>query len=614
MAVRIKKKGSEQADPVGNALGAQSTVTLVKATVKKEEKALVQSNALSVDDEFDGYYFGAPEAVNPDAAIIRPPFVMSQLSGLVLNNNSLGQLVTAMEVNIDGTGFDIDGADEGEEETDEEDEVAKGIMEFFDEVYPGESFVTVRRKLRRDQESMGNAYLEVLRSLTDDITFAKHVDGHTMRMVRLDDAVPVTVTVRRFGVEQTVTMLKRERRFVQKVGNTMIYFKEFGASRDLDKNTGEWAPAGTRLPADIRATEIIHFMPFRDVSTPYGLPRWISQVPSVLGSRKAEELNLDFFNAGGLPPAMVLIQGGELTDQVRKQLNTYLSGKGSSKHRAAIAEIPSSGGTLDSAGNVKVTVERFGAERQQDSMFEGYDSKCESRVRSSFRLPPLFVGKAEDYSFATAFASYTVAEAQVFKPERDEFDEIMNVTIMREVAPDYTFRSLPLSVKDATQQLKGVEMAKDKISAETLVESINEIVGTNLKMKEGADDEEIPPVIPGQPAAPGAPVAPAAAPAATPAPAPTPKAASEVVQKMDPMELVELSREWAGYSAGTVEVEDHKLLLMRVKSLKGEQRDLFDAYVTMSLMSGMDHDAEGAIELTSAATEILAKSEKGCGC
>jgi hypothetical protein len=33
-------------------------------------------------------------------------------------------------------------------------------------------------------------------------------------------------------------------------------------------------------------------------------------------------------------------------------------------------------------------------------MFEGYDAKCEVRVRRSFRLPPIFVGEASDYSFA----------------------------------------------------------------------------------------------------------------------------------------------------------------------------------------------------------------------
>lgn len=44
----------------------------------------------------------------------------------------------------------------------------------------------------------------------------------------------------------------------------------------------------------------------------------------------------------------------------------------------------------------------------------------------------MFIGKAADYNFATAYTAYMVAEAQVFLPERDEFDNNMiNATIVK---------------------------------------------------------------------------------------------------------------------------------------------------------------------------------------
>ncbi len=590
-----------------NKMGIQhySNSKLVKAQVNKEDKAVIEPQALSVEDEWDDMYFDFTK--NANGEIIRPPFEPKRLAKLVVQNNALDQCVSAMEVNIDGTGFKVTN-DDIEEET-EDKNIADGIEDFFNEIFPNMSFITARRKLRRDQEITGNAYLEVLRAVNGNIVFAKPIESHMIRLVKLDDPVQVATTVTRFGNDQKVFIMKRERRFAQLVGKKIIYFKEFGSSRELNRITGKWETEENPVKPEERATEIIHFYPVKDAVSPYGLPRWINQVPSVLGSRKAEELNLDFFNAGGLPPALITIQGGELTAAVRKQLDAFLSGKGKNLNRAAIVEVHSSGGDLNSSGNVRVTVERFGAERQQDSMFEKYDDKCEQRVRSSFRLPPLFVGKANDYSFATAYASYSVAEAQVFQPEREEFDEIMNNTIMKEIADGYSFKSLPLNVKDAAQQLQGIEMAGDAIDKATKIDAINEVTHLDLVMSE-EDANEITDTEDENPPAD----------AANDDVEPTqgtlsPPAQAIKVQKMDPMQMIDLASQWAAFSSGEYMPEDTESLVQAVKGLTGSQRDLFDGYVAIKLMSGFDHDPEGAVELMGAATEIMAlKHDEDCGC
>jgi capsid portal protein len=303
----------------------------------------------------------------------------------------------------------------------------------------------------------------------------------------LDDAVPVKMKIKRGGVEKSVKVMTRERRFCQYVNSRgVVWFKEFGASRDLNKKTGEWAKPGQRLPAEDRATEILHFTKLPDAHTPYGVPTWINQMPSVLGSRKAEELNLEFFDNGGVPPVLILLQGGVLAGQSRQALNQAVAfGPASRKNRVQVVEMEPVSGTLDNPGNSKITVERFGSDRQQDSMFENYDLRCEVRVRRSFRLPPIFVGQANDYSFATAFASYTVAEAQVFKPERDEFDEVISVKLIPALGfPGYRIKSRPMQIEDATLKLQGIEVAilTQQVDAETIVSEINATVGTTLKI------------------------------------------------------------------------------------------------------------------------------------
>jgi len=398
-------------------------------------------------------------------------------------------------------------------------------------------------------------------------------------------------------------MWKRERRFAQIQGAKVVYFKEYGASRDLDRNTGKWAEPGEVLPVVDRASEVLYFRVHEDAATSYGVPRWINQIPSVLGSRKAEELNLEFFNAGGLPPAMVFIAGGELTNEVRKNLQLYMSGKGSSYHRAAVVEVPSTGGTVDSVGNVKVTVERFGSERMQDSMFENYDARCEDRVRGAFRLPPIFVGKSKEYSFATAFASYTVAEAQVFVPEREEFDEVINNTLMRELNDEYVFRSLPLTVNDVQTQLEALGLVADKLTPEGLVMAVNEATGMSLKVDEDASNDDDDDLLPGQPPQ-G--LLPAPTPVDDPNMDPQPVTPPTRRREMDTFEMMELVRRWCN-AMTTNEIPELEIEAMRAQigGMSGDNRAKFDGYAAMRLFGGsLDYDLRGGIELVAAASEI----------
>jgi hypothetical protein len=131
-------------------------------------------------------------------------------------------------------------------------------------------------------------------------------------------------------------------------------------------------------------------------------------------------------------------------------------------------------------------VERFGADRMTDAMFQKYDDNTGQHVREAFRLPPLFVGKAQDYNFATAYTGYMVAEAQVFGPERVEFDNQINTTILRALgAKSYRYRSTPLTLTDVQNQLKALGLVGGLfISGAETVKKLNEITGLDMRFEE----------------------------------------------------------------------------------------------------------------------------------
>ncbi|MCL4743849.1 MAG: phage portal protein [Burkholderiaceae bacterium] len=445
---------------------------------------VVRGNAFEPEDEYQDLYLGAQR----DQGILEPPYSLRTLDRLSQENNALSPCIEAMVTNIDGTGYDFTSEDEEVEDA-ADDKNIEQLRDFFDEPWPGESFVTIRQKLRRDLERTGNAYLEVLRNAQDEVVFIRPVDAKMMRLVKLDDAIPVEKIIRRRGKEVKITVMERQRRYCQLVnGVSLVYFKDFGVERDLHKTTAVWAPKGMRLPAKDRATEIIHFRCLPDAHTPYGVPRWISQLPSVLGSRKAEEFNMEFFDNGGVPPVLILLQGGMLQTETRKALEEKVGlGTAASKNRVQILEVEPTGGSMDNPTQARVTVERFGGERTNDSMFEKYDDKCEQRVRRAFRLPPIFVGKADDYSFATAYVSYNVAEAQIFKPERDEFDEVITMKLLAAMGyREYKLASKPLTIEDTQLKLQGIELAisTNRVEMEDILYEINEACGTNIKVSE----------------------------------------------------------------------------------------------------------------------------------
>ena len=475
-----------------------------------------------------------------ELSLLTPAFDPALLSNLLYHNNTLGPCIEAAEVNMDGTGFTIEAADENlvekdKETLDAENEVVetekppkpspefkpsfappkkpkvttakdkaleaekRRLTAFFTEPYPGESFTTIRRKVRRDRETTGNGYMEMIRDAEGKLVYVRHLDAVRMRLVKLDGPVAVQRTIVRDGKDVTATVMMRERRFCQIVGTTKVFFSEFGASRKLDKTTGLWQKDFEEKFKDDKervfqpANEVL-WLPLKrgGPSAPYGDVRWMGQLPSILGSRKAEEFNLEYLDSGGIPPMLILVSGGTMASEAVDELRNHLTSRGKARVQAIVMEAFASEGSLDRAGQVDIKVERFGTERQKDSLFEMYDKRCEERVRKAYRLPPLFLGMAEDYTFASVFASYLVAEAQVFAPERIEFDEIVNTTIMRDLeAKGVVFRSKPLTVHDIADKLKAIEMANaaSAIGPEELIEQLNEATGLDMEFDEDANQQ-----------------------------------------------------------------------------------------------------------------------------
>lgn len=478
---------SKTAAPKAEAKKPTSKISFVQKVLRGDTYLVMADSALQAEDEFVGTYFtlnGGDSKI-----ILDPPYLPKTLQGLVQKNNTLLQCVEVMVVNIDATGYDFVPVD-GQTKVDETE--LKLLRSFFNEPYPGVNFIGLRKSLRRDIEGIGYGFLEVVKAADDSVAGTRPVLAQATRMVKLDSPIQVKKSINRNGKDVEFTVWERERRFVQTLfgqPGKFIFFREFGASRHCHRHTGAWETKEAPVAVEDRATELIMFGNIPDCTTSYTVPKWINQLPSVVGSRKAEESNLEYFDAGGLPPAIVFVQGGTLAGDVSEQLKLYLSGATKNRNRAAVVEAQSSSGSLESTGQVKVTVERFGAEKANDAMFMAYDKASAAHIRMAFRFSELFLGDGGQANYATALTAYMVAEAQVFQPERMEFDDRINKTIIKALGVRTgMLKSNPITLKNADVQMKGIALIEKYVGAEDLVNQVNDIAGTSLKFDQAKAD------------------------------------------------------------------------------------------------------------------------------
>jgi len=380
---------------------------------------------------------------------LQPPFDLLTLSMLPEHSTELGQCIEAMEGNIDGFGHRLVSRMRLEDEGLEIPEAIKKeitkervkLINFFQYACGDDSFVKFRKKLRRDYETTGNAYFEVIRDMAGKIQGFRHIPSHHILIGGLEEKDqlvdrPILELQEDLSVEiKNVKEWRKFRLYAQArtvttknlstyTGKTR-WFKQLGDPRMYDYETG--AVADETLPHERRANEIVHIANYC-ARSPYGLPRYIGNLLSIFGDRAAEEINFITFRNNNIPSMVVCCSNGQLTEGTIARIESFVESQiqGSdnySKFLILEAETDLEG---EDAGQVKLDIKPLVKEQHKDALFQNYSTNNQDKIRRCFRLPPLFVGRADDYTRATADASRRLADEQVFSPERDEFDELMN--------------------------------------------------------------------------------------------------------------------------------------------------------------------------------------------
>lgn len=325
------------------------------------------------------------------------------------------------------------------------------LESFFSSCVLGMSFSDLRRRTRVDLEVCGNAFWEVTRDDQGVPYLFTRIPPTHIRLRKVETRpVEVVQSIRKNPI--TFTERKVQQRFrtfvMNSVGDKALYFKEFGDPSTYSATSGKRYDSVEALVRDENefgdedyvpaiAQEIIHFK----VSSPnscYGVPRWVGELQSMLGTQHADHVNRTYFDNKGIPPMVVKVTGGRLSKETKTALEDYMSNEVRGRqnyHKVMILEAepskdhgPQMPGMQTSQARIEMDpLTKF---QQQDGQFLQYIEVSSNRLGQTFRLPKLLRGDSSNANRATAQTALRFAEGQVFKPARAEFDFIMNSLVL----------------------------------------------------------------------------------------------------------------------------------------------------------------------------------------
>lgn len=482
---------------------AKATVIKSKSTemhpiLKKQNENIKD---VSVEKSVNGESRAMSEVMLDD--VIDPPFNFSMLQLLSEQSSILQQCVDAYKVNIAGFGLESESKDDlsklkDSEKAEVEEEKAK-LKDYLNYINLETSIEEVLEAVIDDMEKTGNGYIEILRSNDGQLSTFEHLPVENIRLCKKDkDLIDVTREID-IGDKATKKTTKRKfRRYVQIIGLDKVYFKEYGHPDDLDYKTGEYVK---NLPHEKKASEILHFKIGNGV---YGKPRYIGNVINLIGARKAEELNYLYFKNGRHLPAAITVSNGILDADSKKALEEYMSSAQGVENAHKFLLLEAMGDSTENAHgeevrtNAKIDIKGLAEIIQQDALFLDYDERTRKKIRSSFRLPPLYTGEAQEYTKATSATAREITEEQVFQPERIKIARRLNAVILPEFeikksrvafkSPEFTD---PLEVSKALSPF----IESGSASPNDLRPLLGDVLGTKLEQWE--DTYNRPTVLPG---------------------------------------------------------------------------------------------------------------------
>ncbi len=376
--------------------------------------------------------------------VLSPPYEPRELIALVDRNDSLKQHITAIATNIADFGYGIkykDNFDSSKKtkfkaEADKEWDILKRL---YQHINPLQDFNFIIHDMVIDMLTIGYGMIEVMRNGTGKVCSIEYARACNFRLVKNTYSnVKLNVWEETENSYEQVENTVKFKKFVQMVNGKKVYFKEFGDPRNMNFETGEYSE---NTPTDKLATEIAYFH-IHSSYTDYGVPSWINVSIPASGNILSEVLNYKYFSDGKILPIAIVVNGGQLTEESAEAIRNSRGIENAYKAlilEASPFEESQEDKYLNKSADPKVSIDikSLTDTNNKDALFQSYQKDGKEKIRDSFRLPPIYTGASADYNRATADTAKSIAEEQIFIPERKRICDVFNKIINNELGIKY---------------------------------------------------------------------------------------------------------------------------------------------------------------------------------
>ena len=360
--------------------------------------------------------------------VITPPYNMYELANFYDTSFANHAAIDAKVENVVGLGYRFDIADrtmlrfEMNEDQAAVDRARNRIermklelKDWLENLNDDDSFTKTMEKFYTDVQATGNGFLEIGRTVTGEIGYVGHIPATTVRVRRLHDG------------------------FVQIIGNSVVYFRNFGA-----KNPNP-------MTNDARPNEIIHYKEYSPLNTFYGIPDIVAAMPSLIGDQLASQYNIDYFENKAVPRYIVTLKGAKLSSDGEDKMFRFLqTGLKSQSHRTLYIPLP--GDTENNKVEFKMEPIENGI---QEGSFKEYRKQNRDDILIAHQVPISKLGGA-DSGIAAALSQDRTFKEQVSRPAQKHLEKVVN-KIVREKTDILELRFNELTLTDEIAQSQIIE-------------------------------------------------------------------------------------------------------------------------------------------------------------
>lgn len=352
-----------------------------------------------------------------DDGVVEHRFNMEAL--VALNDMSVVRraCINALATNTVRLGYRIKKtvADSGEKESDRVSEQIIDLLEKCAE-QDDSSFLDLLYKIKFDEETCGNGYLEVTRDLEGYLAGFHYVPGKTI-------------------------WIKRDRSgFVQRIAGKEQSFYNFGDKWEVQED-------GTRKLQENRdadISELIHFKLHDPNSNYYGVPRDIAAITTMYGDELARNHNTKFFTHSATPDLLLIFEvdksmasgrgGAPGAQGPRVSIPEATKAAIENHFRRNLTSAAFTPGIFHLPPGVTLRIERLSQE-QKDAGWTSYRKENRAEVQIAFQTPGVLIANTADGSnYATSMQEKSLYLESVVQPEQVRYQE----RLMAKIWPELT--------------------------------------------------------------------------------------------------------------------------------------------------------------------------------